>query len=314
MSFDWFDDHPQLWEWLVAKPIGILVLVVIAIVLRWIAHRLIDRLTQRAARGRTSVMPHAPGHEPREAKVGERRKQRSETVGSLLKSVTTGLISAIAVLMIIAQLGYNIAPLIASAGIVGLAIGFGAQALVKDFLSGIFMMIEDQYGVGDIVDVGEAVGEIESVGLRVTRLRDVDGTVWYVRNGEILRIGNMSQNWSRTVLDVAVGYGEDLARVRDVLSMVAGELYEDPAYRRIVLEPPEVWGVQSLDRDAVLIRVALKTAPMEQWGVARELRERIKARFDELGITIPNWPSVFMHTETLAASKDPSSNVHEEQA
>ena len=175
----------------------------------------------------------------------------------------------------------------ASAGVVGLAIGFGAQSLVKDFLAGIAMMLEDQYGVGDSVDVGEASGTVEAVGLRVTRLRDVEGTVWYVRNGEILRVGNQSQNWARTVLDISVGYHENLARVRTILKDVAHQLWEDPAFRPVIIEEPEVWGVQSLSPEAVVVRVTLKTAPLEQWRVAREMRERIKDRFDSEGIAMP---------------------------
>ena len=156
--------------------------------------------------------------------------------------------------------------------------GFGSQSLVKDFLSGVFMLFEDQYGVGDVVDLGSATGTIEAVSLRVTRLRDVDGTVWYVRNGEILRVGNMSQNWARTVLDIPVDYSEDLLHVREVLKDVAHDLWIDEEYKDVIIEEPEVWGVQSLDADLVVVRVTLKTAPMEQWNVAREMRERVKAR------------------------------------
>ena len=188
--------------------------------------------------------------------------------------------------MFLSELGFDIAPLIASAGIVGVALGFGAQSLVKDFLSGIFMIFEDQYGVGDVVDLGEAIGTVEAVSLRVTRLRDINGTVWYVRNGEIMRVGNMSQNWARTVLDVGVAYGEDLARSSRCWPRsrtTCGRTRTSAA----VIEEPVVWGVQELAADAVTVRVALKTAPLEQWAVAREMRERIKARFDHEGIEIP---------------------------
>ena len=147
-----------------------------------------------------------------------RRVQRAQTMGSLLKSIVTGVVVVVIVTIMLSELGYDIAPLIASAGIIGVALGFGSQTLVKDFLSGIFMIFEDQYGVGDVVDLGEATGTVEAVSLRVTRLRDVNGTVWYVRNGEILRVGNMSQNWARTVLDVGVTYAEDLAHVQRVLA------------------------------------------------------------------------------------------------
>ena len=157
-------------------------------------------------------------------------------MGDLLKSVITGVLVAIFGTMILSELGVNIAPIIASAGIIGIALGFGAQSLVKDFLSGVFMIFEDQYGVGDVVDVGEATGTVEAVTLRVTRLRDLNGTVWYVPNGEILRVGNMSQNWSRAVVDVGVGYGEDLARVKRVLTEVAHDLWEDEDFRELIIE------------------------------------------------------------------------------
>ena len=207
--------------------------------------------------------------------------------------------------MVIAQLGYNIAPLIASAGIIGVALGFGAQSVVKDFLSGIFLILEDQYGVGDTVDVGAACGIVEAVGLRVTRLRDVNGTVWYVRNGELLAVGNMSQNWARTVLDIPVAFSEDLTRVREILREVAHAVWEDPEYRPEILEEPEVWGVERWDPDGVVVRVVVKTAPQQQWSVARELRERIKDRFDAEGIEIPLPQRMVWHRGDPTAAEAP---------
>jgi small conductance mechanosensitive channel len=198
-----------------------------------------------------------------------------------------------------------VAPLIASAGIIGLALGFGAQSLVTDFLSGIFMIIEDQYGVGDAVDLGEAIGTVEAVGLRVTRLRDVEGTVWYVRNGEILRVGNQSQNWARTVVDVPVSHEQDLHYVRSVLTDVAHEVWADEDFKRDILEEPEVWGVQEMTPDWITVRVTLKTAPLEQWGVAREMRERIKARFDHLGIELARPARVLIHRDHRGSAEDP---------
>jgi small conductance mechanosensitive channel len=166
------------------------------------------------------------------------------------------------------------------------ALGFGAQSLVTDFLSGIFMIVEDQYGVGDVIDLGEASGTVEAVGLRVTRLRDVQGTVWYVRNGEVVRVGNSSQNWARTVVDVPVGHDVDLFKVQQVLKDVAHDVWEDEDFTSMIIEEPEVWGVQDLTPDWITVRVTLKTAPLEQWAVAREMRERIKARFDHEGIEL----------------------------
>jgi small conductance mechanosensitive channel len=225
-------------------------------------------------------------------------------MGDLLKSIITGILVAVVGTMILAQLGINIAPIIASAGIVGIALGFGAQSLVKDYLSGIFMIFEDQYGVGDVVDLGEAKGTVEAVSLRVTRVRALDGTVWYVPNGEIMRVGNQSQNWARAVIDVSVGYGEDLTRVKQVLKEVAHDLWEDEDFRDVVVEEPEVTGVEMLAADSVNLRVLVKTAPLEQWSVARELRQRIKSRFDHEGIEIPFAQRVVWHRTADQSAQD----------
>ncbi len=281
----------------VGKPTALIGLIVLGLVIRWVLHRLIDRIVRRAE---TGVLPDRLSRAIAGSKTGgrmgavspddrgyTRRVQRAATMGSLLKSIVSGVVLTVVGLMFVSELGYDIAPLIAGAGILGVALGFGSQALVKDFLSGIFMIFEDQYGVGDEVNLGEAVGTVEAVSLRVTRLRDVNGTVWYVRNGEIARVGNMSQNWARSVLDIGVAYGEDIARVRRVLAEVAHDLWEDEDFKGRVIEEPSVWGVQELAADAVVVRVAMKTAPLEQWAVAREMRQRIKTRFDFEGIEIP---------------------------
>ena len=298
MSYlDWL--LPAQWDlpgdrelpWYVVTPGSIVLIIVIGLVFRWLVKRAIDRIVRRASEG---IVPGAiagskagsvladlrPG-------AGERRKQRAQTMGSVLTSIASGVILAIIIVMVLDQVGVNIAPIIASAGIVGVALGFGAQNLVKDFLSGIFMILEDQYGVGDSVDLGEATGTVEAVGLRVTRLRDVDGTVWYVRNGEILRVGNQSQNWARTVLDITVAYESDLDQVQQLLNEEATAMYEDEEYHDMIIEPPEVWGVERFDKDGAVVRVVLKTAPLQQWAVARAMRQRVKARFDAAGIRIP---------------------------
>jgi len=310
-TFEATDNHrlANAADVLIGRPLAVIGLVVLLFVVRWVLHRLIDRLVARAQEG---VLPRSSGRfhllrgrfprqplAPELAPTSTRRLQRAKTMGDLLKSIVTGLLIAVFGTMILSELGLNIAPIIASAGIVGLALGFGAQSLVKDFLSGIFMIVEDQYGVGDVVDVGGASGTVESVSLRVTRLRDLNGTVWYVPNGEIMRVGNMSQNWSRAVVDVNVAYHEDLVRVQQVLRDVAHDLWEDEDYRDVVIEEPEVTGVEVFGPDSVTLRVLLKTAPMEQWGVARALRQRVKARFDHEGITIPLPQRVVWHREDL---------------
>jgi small conductance mechanosensitive channel len=285
------DDLAELATWVLGKPLAILVLILLGLLVRWLVQRVIERTVDRLANGASG--DHV------------RRRVRARTMGSLLKSIVTTVIVFVVLVMVIAELDYPIAPLLASAGVVGLAIGFGAQSLVKDYISGVFMIFEDQYGVGDAVDLGEASGTIEAVGLRVTRLRDVNGTVWYVRNGEILRVGNMSQNWARTVLDIGVSYRADLDQVRRVLQEVAHELWVDPKFAGLIIEEPEVWGVEALAADAVTVRVTLKTAPMEQWKVAREMRERIKDRFDAEGIEIPYPQRVVWHRNDAPSDGPP---------
>jgi len=290
---------------LIGRPLTIIGLLLLLAVTRWVLHRLVDRVVARAQDG---VLPDRmsrfglrgkAAHEAtaRDLAAQTRRVQRAKTMGDLLKSIITGLLVAVIGTMILSELGVNIAPIIASAGIIGIALGFGAQSLVKDFLSGVFMIFEDQYGVGDVVDVGEASGTVEAVSLRVTRLRDLNGTVWYVPNGAILRVGNMSQNWSRAVVDVNVAYHEDLVRVQRVLREVAHDLWEDEDFKGLVIEEPEVTGVEVFGPDAITLRVLLKTAPMEQWGVARALRQRLKARFDHEGIEIPLPQRVVWHRD-----------------
>ncbi len=281
-----------------AKSGTLLALVVIGLVLQFVFHRLIDRLVRRAEEG---VLPDrltqaALGRDAEQPPPGStRRVQRAKTMGSLLKSITSGVIVAVIFTMMLSAVGLDIGPVLASAGILGVALGFGSQTLVKDFLSGIFLIFEDQYGVGDVVDVGDSLrGTVEAVSLRVTRLRDTNGTVWYVRNGELLRVGNMSQNWARTVLDVQVSAHEDLGHVRRVLSEVADDLWHDDEFDGVIIEEPEVWGIEAITTDSVTMRVTLKTAPMEQWRVARVLRERIKSRFDHEGIQAPYPTSVVM--------------------
>jgi small conductance mechanosensitive channel len=277
-------------ELLLAKPLRIVLIVVLALLARYLLHRFITRLALRTAEGAVPerLRRRALAAQPAlDLPPSERRRQRAETMGSVLRSIVSFAVFTVAALMVLSELGLDVAPLIASAGIAGIALGFGAQNLVKDFLTGVFMLLEDQYGVGDVIDVGEATGSVEAVGLRTTRLRDIDGVVWYVRNGEILRVGNKSQGWARAVVDVPVAYGEDIARVRTVLQQVAEEMWTDADLGDVVLEPPEVWGVEALSPDAVLVRVVVKTAPLEQWRVARELRQRVKAAFDQAGVEVP---------------------------
>jgi len=222
------------------------------------------------------------------ALIDERRKQRVRALGSVLRSAASITIFSIAGVVILGDLGINLAPLLASAGVVGIAVGFGAQNLVRDYLAGIFMLVEDQYGVGDVITVGDATGTVESVTLRVTRLRSVNGIVWHVRNGAIETVGNESQGWARAVLDFPVPYTSDLITIRALLTDIADEMWNEPKWRAVMIEKPEVWGAQEVDMtppSTVAMRVVVKTAPLRQWEVEREMRARVKTALDAAGIT-----------------------------
>jgi len=207
-------------------------------------------------------------------------------MGAILRSVVTFAVLGIALLTIMAIVGIPLGPLLASAGVGGVALGFGAQSLVKDFLSGIFMIVEDQYGVGDVIDTGAVTGTVEDVTLRVTRVRDGSGVIWYVRNGEIVRIGNRSQGWSTATVDVPVSYEEKLDRVVSVIREVLGQMDETEPWASKLLEEPSVAGIESITGGFVTLQVTAKCAPNANLDVQREIRERIKTAFDRSGITI----------------------------
>lgn len=280
------------WRWLIGPSLTIIGTVVGAVALRWVLHRAVDRVVgsalTRAARHEsqtprraTRVLAQATGLDQ------ARSTQRTGTMGAILKSTSTFVIVTLALLTVMATFGLPLGPLLASAGVGGVALGFGAQSLVKDFLSGIFMILEDQYGVGDVIDTGEAIGTVEDVTLRVTRLRDASGIVWYIRNGEIVRIGNRSQGWSTAVVDIPVGYSENLDVVLPLIREVVHELDASQDWKTRLLEEPVVAGVESMLGGVVTVRVIAKCAPNESFPVSREIRERVKAAFDQAGIRAP---------------------------
>jgi moderate conductance mechanosensitive channel len=250
----------------------------IAVALRLIAHRAISRITARATRngGDSPDRTHA-------LLFRERRQQRAAALGAILSNAASLTIFGIAAVIIIGDMGLNLAPVLASAGVLGVAIGFGAQNLVQDFLAGIFMLLEDQYGVGDVITVGRTTGTVEGVSLRITRLRDVNGVVWHIRNGTIKKAGNESQGWARAVVDFPIPYHHDIPEVRQTMLRTAGAMWQEQIWNEIILEEPEVWGVQELSSDAVLMRVTARTMPLRQWEVQRELTERLKLALDASG-------------------------------
>lgn len=299
----------QVIDYAVGLPLFVAAVVAAALVARWLAHRAIRRAVQRVVesprrRGRLDFLDTL---DPLQT---ERRAQRAQAIGSLLTAAVSVLVWILAAFLVLPELGVQIAGLVAGAGIVGLALAFGAQTLVSDLVSGIFMIAEDQYGVGDVIDMGEASGVVEAVGLRTTRLRAVDGTVWHVRNGEVTRVGNMSQGWSRALLDVEVAYHEDVTRVMDVLGGIGHGLRQDPDLGPVILEEPELWGVEAFGANSVVIRMIVKTRPLEQWKIAREMRRRIKDEFDRLGIQVPfPQPPVWVRTEGPGGDHGPDDDA-----
>lgn len=278
-------------DWLIQRPVEIAVYVVLALALRFGIHRVITRMTRRRApSGKPALVRPLPERGPRglkDALVNERRAQRAETIGSVLKSATSIVLLTWCVLAVLGILGFNVAPFIASAGIIGVALGFGAQNLVRDFLSGIFMLLEDQYGVGDVVDLGEATGTVETVGLRVTTIRDANGTLWYCRNGEVLRVGNMSQGHAVAVLDLPVAHTTNVNRACTIALAAAtaaaeGDLAED------IIDPPEMLGVNAVSTDAVTLRLTARVRPGRQWAVQRAFAHAVLDAFDEHGVEAPS--------------------------
>jgi moderate conductance mechanosensitive channel len=287
--YDW-TGLPWLAEgsfYLLVKPIRIVLIIVAAVVLRYLLHRAIQRLinSTTTVTGPTILRPlrervPATGNPA----MPERRRQRAEAIGSVLRSLVSAVVFALAVLLVLSELSFNLAPLLASAGIAGLALGFGAQALVKDLIAGLFMLLEDQYGVGDTVDLGEATGVVEAVGLRITTVRDNRGVLWYIRNGEIVRVGNKSQGWAMVVVDMPIGFA-DTEQATAVLRTAALGVAADNEFAAYFVDPPDVLGVEQITVDGAVIRTVAKTTAEGQFAVGRELRRQLAAALQTSGIS-----------------------------
>ena len=285
-------DTANVWlEWFLGTPLRIILIVVIGSILLAVLRRLINRVTEhiadgtplterRGMKGLKGLSQSAVGTVLLRANplANARRAQRARTIGSVLRSTANILVGSILVLMVLTELGMNIAPFLASAGIVGVALGFGAQSLVKDFLSGTFMLLEDQYGVGDSVDFGVVAGTVEEVALRVTKVRDADGTLWYIRNGEILRTGNKSQEWGRASAEVHVAYFADLDQVERVLREAGEAVAADPVLGTYLLEQPAVSGIESMTPEEMVLKVSVKTQASMQGEISRALRTTVRER------------------------------------
>jgi small conductance mechanosensitive channel len=278
-------------NWLLGVPLAIIAILIAA----WLG-RLIVRWAIRRGTRRIMIPPEALTHRI-DALTGTsqpegvaqeiemaRRTSRAESIGTALAGVAAVAIWIVAAFSIFSVLGVNLAPLLAGAGIAGVALGFGAQSLVRDCISGLFMLIEDQYGIGDQVDLGAASGTVERISLRTSVLRGADGTVWHVPNGEVRRVGNQSKLWSMAVVGVDVPVDADLKAARDHLLAAATRLCEQPEFVADVLERPRVLGVESVRADGVTLRLVVKSTPGRQWSLQRALREAIKQELDTSGI------------------------------
>jgi small-conductance mechanosensitive channel len=296
----WVEQNWSIW---LSAGLRILLILVIALVLRSVVRRAITKLITRMNRTAQAVDGTALGGLLVNA---ERRRQRSEAIGSVLRSVTSFVILGTAGLTVLSVLNINLAPLLASAGVAGVALGFGARNLVTDFLSGVFMILEDQYGVGDTIDAGVASGEVIEVGLRVTKLRGDEGEVWYVRNGEVKRIGNKSQGWATAAVDVQIRYDEDLNKARATIQEAGERMAKEEPWNERLWGPVEVPGLDSVTLDSMVIRTQAKTMPGKALGVERELRWRIKQAFDAAGIRIVGGPPL---EPAVEAVPDPTAGV-----
>lgn len=293
-------------DWFATVPLKILLILVVA----WLASRFARQLIRRGTYRMVAPELRLPSAGIRRLRwkqmsdamdalvTNPRRHSRAGAISTVAGSTTTVIIWAVASMVILGELSIHLGPVMASAGIAGVALGFGAQSLVKDCIAGLFMLIEDQFGIGDVIDLGEATGTVEKVSLRATVLRGIDGTVWHVPNGEVQRVGNMSQHWSVAVVDVTVAYDADLERVHTVIHDAAAQVCESEEFAASVLEAPEVLGVEALVADGVTIRLLVKTTPGVQWKLQRALRQTIKEHLDRYGIRIP-FPqrTVWMHAE-----------------
>jgi small-conductance mechanosensitive channel len=277
-------------EWFKIHGLKILIIIVIGLVVYFIFQKIIPRVIRRTV---TLQMRGKPQIEI---------EKRSKTISRVLRN-TIGIVIGILVLFtILAEIGINIGPALASLGILGLAVGFGAQNLVKDIINGLFILIENPYGVGDVVKVAGIAGLVEEINLRRTILRDLDGIVHYVPNGEINIASNLTREFSRVNMNISVGYGENLDRVIAVINSVCSEMAKEKEWNQQIIKTPQVLRVDALGDSGIDIKILGETQPIAQWDVMGELRKRIKEEFDKQGIEIP-WPHMKVYFGNSAPDK-----------
>ena len=301
----WWSD-PQTQEWLINRPIAIGLIIIVALILHWLVRRLIGKLAQSSIEKKT-IRTSAIAKLARPGGINKKQKEKQEkqleaidkshenrrisrikTLANVARSAAAIVVWGWAFLASLDQVGVNIAPLIASAGVLGVALGFGAQSLVKDFLSGIFMLLEDQYGIGDTIDLGNGIfGDVEEITLRITTVRDIDGALWYVRNGEILQVANHSDEFSVARVQVPVGLSNDTEKAYEVIDSSVKAAAKTPEVAGLILDEPVVNGVTDFQPDYLSFRVSVKTLPGSQWDVQRILQARVLNSMNDAGIVTP---------------------------
>ena len=280
---EWLNEIAGDWAFAVRIFLIILGLILVRWVLLVIVKRIVTTVTTGVKRREGVADTKALDASPL---ARARIVQRARTIGLVVSNLITASLTISALIAILAELGIAIGALAAGAGILGAALGFGAQSLVKDFLAGLFIVVEDQFGVGDFVDLGTATGVVESIRLRVTQVRDSEGTVWYVRNGEILRVGNSSQGWSRIIVDLPLAYNSDLEKAKKALESAAIKLTENPTLKAGLIGKPEVWGIQALGGEEVVFRMVQQVRPSKKDAIARALRMEAKKALDKAGVQL----------------------------
>lgn len=278
--------------WLSERPLQIAIIILIGVIANNVLRSMVSRVGDRAVEQADKLGGYVPSSVHNSYESG-RTQARAATITSVARSITTGAVVLVVVAFIMSTLGVSLAALFASAGVVGVALGFGAQSLIRDVLAGWFIVVEDRYGVGDTIDAGgQAVGVVERVTLRSTRLRSVDGTVWHVANGEILQVGNRSQSWSRAVVDILVDPSADVDRACTLLEEICEDLHQDDAWTPHVKGLATVLGVQRMSPAGITLRVIWDTEPAEQFAVERELRRRVLRRFETEGMKLATGQSI----------------------
>lgn len=299
--FDWAGFWGGIGEFLATydTPFRIAGVIIGALVLRWVLVVVIRRVVEQVVSGVKKVQNVDDTVELSASPLmAVRVVQRTRTMGTVLNNLVTWSIVAVAIVLVLGELNFSVTALVASAGILGAALGFGAQNVVKDMLNGLFIVFEDQLGVGDIVELqstqGPVTGVVETVGVRVTQVRDVHGTLWFVRNGEIITVGNKSQGWARVIIDLPAPYTSNVDEVQEVMLRTATELADEPEYKRKVLEAPEIWGIESVSAEALVIRLVMKVRTADQFDIARVLRLRLKLALDQMGVAVPSLNRIVM--------------------